>query len=301
MGACCAAGHPSGSFATAVKCTPLTRTFVSRRGFLTGLAAATLAGCSRVETPRVTEAPVRIRLGADGAVQPLLVQLARAYQREHPAWIFTFESGNARVVNELVLNNRVELAAISLLPEWESPRPWLSDLATDGIGLLVNANNPTPGLTQADIREIFAGYRSDWAEFGAQGLGPIQVVVRETGDGAKMLFDQRIMGAVSVTPSAIVMPTPETSINYVALNPGAIAYVPSGRITAAPQPTVKLLSLDNQPVTVETLKTGLYPLHRTINLIARSEPRGPLRAFAAWLFEAEARAIIERLGYAPVN
>lgn len=273
----------------------------SRRAVLLGALPAmlALAACRRVETPKVTPAPVRIRLGADSAVIPLMRALAQAYQRERPNWAFTFETGNAVVVNELAAAGTIDLAAVSVLPE--SFKPWYTDLAIDGIAVIVNATNPVNGLTLAEVRDVFAGFRNEWAFFGAQQSGSILAVVREADEGSRAVFDRQVMGAVSVTSSAVVMPTPETVTNYVALNPGAIGYVPSGRITAAPQPAVKMLALDGQAVTVETLASGTYPLRRSLYLVARSEPQARLREFATWMFSPDARAITTSLGYATLS
>jgi phosphate transport system substrate-binding protein len=274
---------------------------LSRRAMLTGVLPAmlALAACRRVETPKVTPAPVRVRLGADSAVIPLVRALAQAYQRERPNWAFTFETGNAVVINELASAGAIDLAAVSVLPE--SFKPWFTDLAVDGIAVIVNAANPVNGLTLAEVRDVFAGFRNEWAFFGAQQSGSILAVVREADEGSRAVFDRQVMGDVGVTSSAVVMPTPETVINYVALNPGAIGYVPSGRITAAPQPAVKMLTLDGQAVSVEALANGTYPLRRSLYLVARTEPQGRLREFVTWMFGPDARAITTSLGYATLS
>jgi phosphate transport system substrate-binding protein len=275
----------------------------SRRAVLLGVVPIllTLAACRRVETPKVTPAPVRVRLGADSAVIPLVRALAQAYQRERPNWAFTFETGNAVVINGLVAAGTIDLAAVSVLPDTETFKPWFTDLAVDGIAVIVNAANPVNGLTLAEVRDVFAGFRNEWAFFGAQQSGSILTVVREEDEGSRAVFDRQVMGGVSVTSSAVVMPTPETVTNYVALNPGAIGYVPSGRITAAPQPAVKMLALDGQAVTIETLATGAYPLRRSLYLLARSEPQARLREFSTWMFSPDARAITTSLGYATLS
>lgn len=274
---------------------------LSRRAMLTGVLPAmlALAACRRVETPKVTPAPVRVRLAADSAVIPLVRALAQAYQRERPNWAFTFETGNAVVINELASAGTIDLAAVSVLPE--SFKPWFTDLAVDGIAVIVNAANPVNGLTLAEVRDVFAGFRNEWAFFGAQQSGSILAVVREADEGSRAVFDRQVMGDVGVTSSAVVMPTPETVINYVALNPGAIGYVPSGRITAAPQPAVKMLTLDGQAVSVEALANGTYPLRRSLYLVARTEPQGRLREFVTWMFGPDARAITTSLGYATLS
>ena len=265
------------------------------------LGALVLAACSRVETPKVTPIPVRLRVGADNATLPLMKALARAYQQDNPSWQFTFETGSADVVGGLAKDGAVDVAAVAQLPADAQFKPWAMDLAVDGVAIIVNSANTIAGLSKNDLREVFAGYRNEWAYFGSAGSGSVQVVVREDGEGSRALFDRQIMGDTAATSSAIVMPTPDTVINFVALNPGAIGYIPSGRLTSAPQPSVKVLSLDGQTPTVEALASGSYPLHRNLYLIARNEPRGKPRDFVAWLVTDQARTIAAALGYATIR
>jgi phosphate transport system substrate-binding protein len=267
----------------------------TRRSLLGAGLGVALAACARVETPKVTPVPVRVRIGADSAALPLMRALAQAHQSKNPSWLFTFDSGNTAYVSGLITGGGVDLVAVAEQPAERVG--WLADLAIDGVAVIVNAANPINGLSLADVREIFAGFRNEWSYFGAQESGSIQVVVREGGEGSKTLFERQVMGDVAATSSAVVLPSPETVLAYVALNPGAVAYVPSGRVTAAPQPSIKMLSLEQQPLNSATLASGAYPLNRTLSLLARVEPQGKLREFAAWVYSEEARAIVQALGY----
>jgi phosphate transport system substrate-binding protein len=260
-----------------------------------------LSACSRVETPRVTPIPVLVRVGVDSATAPLVRAFAQSYQQRNPEWLFTFETGNAAVINGLTAEGKVDIAAVSLLPGEGAQKYWFTDLATDGVAIVVNAANPITDLSLPQIREIFAGFRNEWSYYGAQGSGSIQVVVREDGEGTRLLFEKQVMGDILVTSSAVVMPTPETAINFVALNPGAIAYIPSGKVTVVAQPGIRVLTLNGQSLSVEGLASGDYPLHRGTYVIARSEPIGKVRDFVLWMRSADAQQVMLRLGYAPIN
>lgn len=266
--------------------------------FVSILATVLSVACARVETPRVTAIPVHIRAGADSATLPLLRTLALTWQGKHPHWVFTFDTGGGDALQKKLRDGTLDLVAVSELGVDPGFQPWHTDLAVDGVALIVNTANPLTGLTSADLREIFAGYRNEWAYFGAQQPGSIQTVMREAGDSSRKTFDTLVMGDVPGTQSAVVMPSPETVMNFVALNPGAIGYVPSGQVTAAPQPALRMLLVDGQPPSAEALASGNYPLRRTLSLVARSEPQGDLRAFLVWALSDEGRQIAESLGYA---
>jgi len=267
---------------------------------------ALLIACSRAEAPRPTPVAEHYRLIADSATQPLLQALTDAYaETVNPYARFTIELGAPAHLAERLRSGQVLLGATSLVP----PKPpglkwWLADLALDGVAVVVHGDNPINALTLRDLRDIFSGVRNNWADYGQDGSGSIEVAVREDGDGTRVTFDRAVMGDQRLTFDAIVMPSVETMLNFVALRPGAIGYVPSPSIArrregrAGGATPVKALALDGVAPTAENLAGGEYPLVRTLSLIGLYEPQGELRNFVAWALGPQGRSIAESLGYA---
>jgi phosphate transport system substrate-binding protein len=273
---------------------------LSRRALLGLVACAgTAAACRRVETPRVTPIPVRIRIAADGATMPLMRALVQAFQARHPEWEFSFELAVGQAVHTACQSGAADIAASAEAQDDSTARLWFTDLAADGVALIVNTVNTLADVTLSQLREIFAGFRNEWTYFGAQNAGSIQVVVRESPEPTRMLFDRVVMGDVASTSSAVVLPTDDTVLNFVALNPGAVAYLPGGLVATSAPPSIKLLAVEGQSLRAETLATGRYPLVRNTYLFARSEPQGMIREFAAWIRSPDAAPTMRALGYAP--
>ncbi len=262
-------------------------------------ACALFAGCARAESPQPTPVAEHYRLIADGATYPLMRRLTDAYvESVNPYARFTIEQGAPDRVAERLRSGQVLLGATSFVP----PAPqglkwWLADLALDGVAVIVHADNPIDGLTLNDLRDIFAGVRNTWADYGEDALGNIEVAVREEGDGARVVFDRVVMGDQRLTFDALVMPSVETMLNFVTLRPGAIGYAPSASALGG-RSNVKALALDGVPLTSEKLMSGEYPLARTLNLVSLYEPQGELRSFVAWALGPQGRALTESLGYA---
>jgi phosphate transport system substrate-binding protein len=256
--------------------------------------------------PRPTPVAEHYRLIADSATQPLLQALTDAYvQTVNPYARFTIELGAPSRLVERLRSGQVLLGATSLVP----PEPaglkwWLADLALDGVAVVVHADNPVNALTLRDLRDIFSGGRNDWADYGEDQLGNIEVAVREDGDGTRVTFDRTVMGDQRLTFDALVMPSVETVLNFVALKPGAIGYIPlssmagQGGVGSGAALPVKALVLDGVAPMAENLASGEYPLVRTLNLIGLYEPQGELRNFVAWALGPQGRTITESLGYA---
>ena len=266
------------------------------------IVALLLAGCSRVETPKVTPVVVKLRVDADAALFPLMRALTDAYTAGHPNVTFTVQSGNDETVTDAIYKREADMAAVSLLPAEVKGRanPWIADLAMDGVAVIVNPANPLDNLSLQDLRDIFSGTRNRWNDLGVVGLEDIEVAVREEGDGMRATFDSAVMGSAKLTLSAVVLPSVEVAMNFVAYQANAIAYVPSARITDTVTPPVKVLSVEGQQPTKSNIGSGAYRLSRTLNLIALSEPQGELRQFVAWILGPEGQAIVASLNYVEV-
>lgn len=267
-------------------------------------AALVLAapGCGSAETPKVTPVTVTLRVAADVALEPLMQALTRAYSAQHPQVMFTLTPASTPAVGEALFSRRVDLAAVTVLPEAVAGRqsPWVADLATDGIAVIVNPANPLTNLRMQALRDIYAGVYNRWDDLDAAGVGDMQIAVREAGDGARVVFDRAVMGNTRLTLNAVVLPSVEVVMNFVAYQAGAIGYVPSARITDTVAPPVKVLAIDGQPLTHEALRSGAYPLCRSLYLMALSEPQAELRDFVAWVLSADGQRVVETANFARV-
>jgi phosphate transport system substrate-binding protein len=263
------------------------------------LVALIGAGCSRVESPKPTPVPVRYRLVADAATLPLLRALANAYSAANPYVTLTIEAADAATISERLRTGQAQLGAVAQdLPPIDPPW-WLADLALDGIAVVVHEQNPVNALSTRDARDVFSGVRNTWQDYGVDGIGNIEVAVREDGDATRAIFDRSVMGDARLTLDALVMPSIETMLNYVALKPGAIGYAPAASV--ARHAVAKAVALDGHLPTPENVASGAYPLVRTVNLIAAGEPRAELRDFAAWALGPLGKDIAASLGYAVVR
>ena len=191
------------------------------------------------------------------------------------------QSASSQTSVDTLYAGQADIAGVSLLPPNTSGRtaPWVSDLALDGVAVIVNPVNPIDNLTMSEVRDVFAGVRTRWSDFGIVGLGDIDVGVREEGDGTRDTFDDRVMDGVKLGLSCIVLPSVEVAMNFVAYQASAISYVPRARITDTVAPAVKMIAIDGQIPTRASIASGAYRLSRMLNMVAVNEPQGELRQF----------------------
>jgi phosphate transport system substrate-binding protein len=228
--------------------------------------------------------------------------------------------GGSSIGEELVRSREVDLGASTLfVPETEAGSARESDplqrvpIGLDGLAVIVHPSNSVAELSLVQIQEVFSGRVLDWLALGSDA-GEIQLVSREDGSGARILFETRIMGEERVSLTAVVMPTSADVVEYVSKNPSAIGYVSRGevaewideepRITPASStdggapaaPAVKVLRVEGRLPLRASLRSQEYPLTQPLYLITYGHATGAVRQFIDFALSPAGQAIVNRYG-----
>lgn len=191
----------------------------------------TSCGSAAVATPR----PVLITMGGATALHPALAALSAEYTRRHPNVLFTIQGGGSTLGEEMALDRRVDLGASTLFPPDEPTAVQRAlvriPIGVDGLAIIVHGSNTIEGLTSDQLRGLYGGAILDWAEVGGQA-GEVLLVSREDGSGSRVLFESEVMQGEEVSLTAVVMPTSEDVVEYIAKTPNAIGYVSRGVVMA---------------------------------------------------------------------
>ena len=182
----------------------------------------------------------------------------------------------------------------------------VSELALDGITVIVNRANAVTALDLGQLRNIFTGKIRTWRELEG-GDAEISAFARAAGSGTASLFDDRVLGEETYAASVQRMPTNEAIVAEVATRPGAIGYTGLGALRGAGD-RVKVVALrtDQQsaPVTPtsEAIRSGNYPLTRTLYLATAGKPSGTAKAFLDFCSSASVsgQALLQRAGYVAI-
>lgn len=253
------------------------------------LFAVLLAACA-VTPPPAT--PILLRLAGVTNMAPLLEELSQAFSAQRSDVVFEMQSGNTALGLDLLARGEAELAAASWLPS-ELPSAWVATpIAWDGLAIIVHPSNPVDGLTLFQLRRVFAGWAFHWQDVGApatsgEGFLTIQVISREDGAGTRAIFEQQVMGNERVTFTALVMPTSQAVVEYIAEHEDAIGYVSM----AWADDRVKVLRIEGLSPTPETVRSG-YHLAYPLYLVTRSQPAGPLKAFLDFVLSPAGQSIV---------
>ena len=218
--------------------------------------------------------------------------LARAFEKANPrAYVDVIWDDHSKPV-EMVKSGEAHVAVTGS----EDPSLGASQIAWDGIGILVHLSNFTKEVTKQQVADIYSGKVKEWSELG----GPetkILLIDRPKNQNIRDAFEHQlgIDGKIpdntkviakddKVIKTVVGTLPPMSAVAYISLTQG-LAVVTSGV-------AVRLLPVDKVEPEVPTVKDGRYPLRRPVLLLAKKDPNPVVDAFVQFAQSPAGRQII---------
>lgn len=257
-----------------------------------------LAGCSQTVVAPPT--PVTVTISGSTEMRPLLDALTGAYSERHPNVLFSLRGGGSLLGEEWVENGRANLAVSTSFPQEQEVATGLLrvPIGLDGVAVIVNRDNPVSGLTLSQLRDLYSGRLLSWQAVGGEA-DDVVLVSREDGSATRTLFEERVMGEDRVTLTAVVMPTSEHVVRYVARQPYAIGYVSWAYVNADNPPLteaeeVRVVALEGRLPERAEVAAQRYPLSRPLFLVRRSGSAPQAQAFIDYVLSPAGQEIVAR-------
>ncbi|MGD9224819.1 MAG: phosphate ABC transporter substrate-binding protein [Desulfobacteraceae bacterium] len=168
--------------------------------------------------------------------------------------------------------------------------------AIDGVGVVVNPNNPVKSLTTANLKDIYAGKLTNWKALG----GPdktINLYTRDKASGTRAVFWKKALSKGDISAKAHFVPSNGAMKTAIAQDPYAIGYVSVGHIDKSVAP----VSLDGVVPTLDNVKQGKYKVARGLYSNTRGDTGALAQKFIDYLYSAEGQKIVAEKGFIPVN
>lgn len=168
--------------------------------------------------------------------------------------------------------------------------------AVDGVGVVVNPENTVNALTQARLKDIFAGKIGNWKALGGADHA-ITLYTRDESSGTRAVFWKKALGKGDISTKALFVPSNGAMKTAVAKDPYAIGYVSVGHMDDSVSP----VALDGVVPTRETVTSGAYKVARGLYSNTKGDPQGLERLFIDYLFSPEGQQIAAEKGFIPVK
>ena len=170
--------------------------------------------------------------------------------------------------------------------------------ARTGICLVTNPANPVPGLTRAQIQDLFAARITTWSQVpGSPLLDPIVAGALTVGGGSRTTVEATLLDPG--TPLAYVPRTLVTAAqmrDFVKVTPTAWGYV-----DLAFTGDLHVVPYEGIPCTRATVASGAYPARTDYGFVTRGAPKGRVARFIRWVRRSKKARRVIATRYVPVR
>jgi phosphate transport system substrate-binding protein len=237
--------------------------------------------------------------GGGGAIA-VVQALIDGFGKEHPemSWLLQDVGSDAGI--QLAASNKVDLAFISRDLKGDEPtKVQQFPIGAVATAVVVNSANPVKDLTKEQVRQIFAGEVTDWAQVGGKP-GRIRVLLREKVAATRTNFEAYFFGGKpNYSPDAIEVFEIDEMLNGIQAFSGAIG-MSSVTNQTMNVPSIRLIGIDGVPITKETVLSGAYKVRRPLYLVYNNDLaslKPGVRALLEYVKSAEGQKILLQAGF----
>lgn len=258
--------------------------------------------------PAFAAKPISIK-GSDTMVI-MNARLAEAFMAKSPGTTIQVTGGGSGVGIASLINGTTDIAAssrpiktseVDKLKQRFATVGHTFPIARDGLSVYLSASNPVQELTLAQIRAIYTGAITNWKQVGGKDA-PIILYSRENSSGTYTYFKDNVLGGRDFSPRAQTLQGTAAVVNAVANDANGIGY--GGAAYAKGIKFAAVKKDDKSPAylpSLDTVRTGQYPISRYLYLYTRVKPSKEMKAFLDWASGAEGQGIVSKVGYFPIK
>jgi phosphate transport system substrate-binding protein len=281
-------------------------------GIVTTMALVLLPGCSRPDDQAGSEENYITVKGSDTMVH-LVSSWAEDFMKGEPDIEVSVTGGGSGTGIAALINLTTDICAASrkikndeeMLAAQKNIHPKEIIVASDGIVVVVNPENPISELTIEQLGKIFTGEYARWSDIGGSDK-QIVVLSRESSSGTYTFFQEMVLKKQDYTTKAKLLPATSAIIQSASSDKWAIGYVGLGYALAA-KDKVKIIAVkvDDKSSSVmpsgQTVKSGQYPISRPLYLYFNSEKEGKVKKFVDFCLSDEGQSIVTETGYVAIK
>ncbi|HET6351210.1 MAG TPA: PstS family phosphate ABC transporter substrate-binding protein [Coriobacteriia bacterium] len=175
--------------------------------------------------------------------------------------------------------------------------PVETEVAKDGIVVLVNPANKVEDLTIEQLGKIYRGEITNWKDVGGDDK-PIVLLGRDTSSGTYEFFGEAVVGKdAKYAKSMKNLQSSQAIVDEVGKNADAIGYVGLGYENA----NIKPLKVAGVEANVDTVLDKSYPLSRGLYMYSNGAADGAKKVYLDWILSAEGQKLVTDQGFVPLS
>jgi phosphate transport system substrate-binding protein len=275
------------------------------------LGALGLSGCGSQSTTSAPSTKTELTGSINVAGSDTMVNLAQAWAEkfgtDNSGVTVSVKGGGSGVGIAALINKTVDFADSSRKIKAEEVSaastagvdPVGTEVAKDGLVIIVNTNNAVTGITKEQLGKIYAGQITNWKDVGGADA-PIVLLGRDSSSGTYSFVKDEVLAKLPNKPdyakSMMNLQSNQAIVDEVGKNPNGIGYVGLGYENAS----IKPIAIDGTQSSVATVLDGSYALSRGLYMYSDGQPSGAMKAYIDWILGADGQAVVKEQGFVPL-
>lgn len=265
-------------------------------GVVTGCGTSGSSGKAGTDSKK-EETSKTVSTDGSTSMEKVIGFLSEAYMEEHGDIKVTYNPTGSSAGIQAVSEGRCDIGLASRdLKEDEEADLTATVVAIDGIGIIVNPDNPVADLTVEQVGKIYTGEIANWKEVGGKDA-PIVCIGREAASGTRDGFEE-VTGTKDNCKYSQELTSTGDVVQTVSGNPNAIGYAS----VASLNDTVKAISIEGVAPATDTIQSGQYKIQRNFVLVTKKDASLSQSAqdFYDFATSGQADDLITKAGAVPV-
>ncbi|MDY2744871.1 MAG: phosphate ABC transporter substrate-binding protein [Methanosphaera sp.] len=240
-----------------------------------------------------------IAIAGSTSVQPVAEKLATTYMENDSVDKLTVQGGGSSMGLNSVKKGSAQIGTYSskLSSKKAGANVTQTQIATDGIAIIVNPSNNVSDLTKDQVKDIFTGKITDWSQVGGSP-GKINVITREEGSGTRDAITKVVLDDEDFVSNAVVQSSTGSLMQSISTDDKAIGFA---SLSDLRENQVKKLKINGVEANDQTIKDGSYVVQRPFLFLTNKTPDNATQAFINWTLSDEGQQIVAEEGLVPVN
>ena len=223
------------------------------------------------------------------AMLPLMEELAAAHHQRTPTVRIEVSGPGTWFGLQALAADEIDVAMASWLAEQPGQGYRATAIARDGLAIVVHPSNALEGLGLLQLQDLFSGRAFEWmAVGGSRSQGEVQLVSREADSGVRAAFEALVMADREVSPLAVVAPSGQAVLDFVASHPQAVGYVSMADVS----PAVKILKVEGLSPDTQNTSEGSYALTHELWLITRDPAPAEVQGFVNFVLSPAGQQLV---------
>ena len=237
-------------------------------------------------------------------VLPIAQGALDAYMKAHPGVNISLSGGGSGEGIKALIDKSTDIATSSReikdkeisLAKNKGVNPKAHIVAIDAIVPIVHPGNKVQNLTIDQLSQIYQGKITNWKEVGGDNL-QIVAISRDSSSGTFESWAELVLHKAKVTPRAQMQASNGAIVQAISKNRYAIGYVGFGYLNK----TVKGVSVNGIPATMQTALAKQYPVARPLYMYTNGEPRGETAGYIKFILSPAGQKVVAKEGFIPLT